>query len=277
MLKIKKLVVFLLAAAAMTAVSACTAGSVPEVTGDMITEVLSTGKSDAIIIRTENHTVLIDCGETNDGDEVVEYLQENGIDSVDYMFITHFDKDHVGGAAEVIENISVDKIVTPNYEGTNSEYESFVAAAETADLDITRLTASAYFTLDDCLFEVYPPLKSQYDEEDNDYSLAIKVTHGEDTLLFTGDAETERLKEIERQTEVAADFLKVPHHGRIDAESENFIKSVSPAYAVITCSKKEGAEEELLAILEEVGAEVYLNRDGDITVISTGKGIAVVQ
>ena len=73
------------------------------------------------------------------------------------------------------------------------------------------------------------------------------------------------------------DFLKVPHHGRIDDESETFINAVKPKYAVITCSKKEGGEEKLLALLDAAGSETYLTTGGTVTAVSTGSGITVTQ
>ena len=280
---LKKITAIALSAAAIFALCACETKvekvtyDVPEVTGDSKTTVFKTGKSDAIILETTGGTMIIDCGNTNDGDEIVEYLTANGITSVDYLIITHYDQDHVGGAAEVIENIDVGEIITPDYEGSNSEYTAFLTAAVNANKDITRLTESRVVTLGDVLFEIYPPLKSTYAEADNDYSIVVKATHGEDTFLYAGDAESDRIKELYDQLDLDVDFLKVPHHGRIDDESEGFINAVSPEYAVITCSKKEGADEELLALLDAAGAATYLNRDGDITAISTGSGITVTQ
>ncbi|MBQ9598585.1 MAG: MBL fold metallo-hydrolase [Clostridia bacterium] len=291
MFRIKKHIAVLTACVlAVITLCACTSGTktettatpsanteVPSVNGEYKTTVLKTGKSDAIILETTGGTMVIDCGEENDGDEVVEYLKANGITKVDYLVITHFDQDHVGGAAEVISNFSIGEIITPDYAGSNSEYTNFITAASNANYSITRLTESKTVTLGDVLFEIYPPLKSSYSESDNDYSIVVKATHGSDTFLYAGDAETERLKELYSQIDLDVDFLKVPHHGRIDTESANFIKAVSPKYAVVTCSKKEGADEELISLLSAANAATYLNRDGTITAVSTGSGITVTQ
>ncbi len=79
--------------------------------------ILKVGQADAIILQTENRTVVIDCGEEDDGDEVVEYLKNAGAEKIDYLFITHYDKDHVGGASEVLNNFKTDEIVMPDYAG----------------------------------------------------------------------------------------------------------------------------------------------------------------
>ena len=96
----------------------------PAVTGNMEFEIFKAGQADAIVMHTENHNVIIDCGEADDGDEILEYFTEKGITNADYIFITHFDKDHVGGFPEVIENITADNIIVPSYEGNNDEYEN---------------------------------------------------------------------------------------------------------------------------------------------------------
>lgn len=249
----------------------------PEVTGSFDFTILKIGQADAIILRTANHSVIIDCGEKDDGNEILEYLQTNTIDTVDYLFITHFDKDHVGGAANVIENVNVKSIITPDYEGTNAEYESYRASAERKSITPIRLKENMTFTLDDVLFEIFGPLKKAYKEGDNDFSLAIAATHGENTFLFAGDAEEERLTEIMSQTGKEYDFLKVPHHGRYNKKTKAFIEAVKPVYAVITCSKKNPAEEETVEVLENEKCDIYYTKDGDVNVASDGYKIEITQ
>lgn len=215
-----------------------TEAKLPEVTGNFDFTILKIGQADAIILRTANHNVIIDCGEKDDGDEILEYLQTNDINTVDYLFITHFDKDHVGGAAKVIEHINIKNIITSDYEGTNVEYENYIVTAQEKNITPILLTENISFTLDDVFFEILPPLKKVYKEGDNDFSLAIAATHGENTFLFAGDAEAERLTEIISQTGKTYNFLKVPHHGRYNKNTKAFIETIKPSYAVITCSKK---------------------------------------
>lgn len=252
--------------------------TLPQVTGEFKTTVLKSGKSDAIILESAEKNVLIDCGEENDGDKIVEYLNSQGKTRVDYLFITHFDQDHVGGVPYVMENMEVGEIITPNYEGNNNEYEVFKEALERLGKETTKLTENMTLTLDDVVYQIYPPLKSSYKTEDNDFSLVIKATHGEDTFLFTGDAMDSRIEELYSQIgDLSADFLKVPYHGNLLDSSEKFIKSVSPSYAVITCNKKEGADSDVISMLESEGAQTYLNRDGTVTAVSSGSGITVTQ
>ena len=76
---------------------------------------LSVGKADALVLQQGGHTVLIDTGEKDDGDKIVRFLKNQGIHAVDLLVITHFDKDHVGGAVNVLKHLDVNSILMPEY------------------------------------------------------------------------------------------------------------------------------------------------------------------
>ena len=133
------------------------------------------------------------------------------------------------------------------------------------------------FILDDCLFEIYPPLKSSYSNDDNDFSLVISVTHGNNKLLFAGDAEAERLSELSGQMYLKHDFLKVPHHGNWNKNTKQFLQSVSPSYAVITCSEKNPASDEIISCLDSLNCKTYLTQNGEVNIMSDGEKIEISQ
>lgn len=249
----------------------------PQAENEFNVAILKAGQADAIILKTKNHTAVIDCGEEDDGDEVVEYLTDTGTEMIDYLFITHFDKDHVGGASEVINSFEAAKIIMPDYVGTSDEYEAFTNTLQENNITPMLLVSKMTFTLDDVLFEVYPPQKKEYDEGDNDYSLVISVTHGENKFLFAGDAEKDRLQELQKQLDLDHDFLKMPHHGNFNKGTMDFIKRVTPQYTVITDSDKNPAEDKTVKALEAVGSEIYYTKDGDVRALSDGKAISIIQ
>lgn len=253
------------------------APSTPDVTGDLKVSILQSGQADAIILTTENHSAVIDCGEEDDGDDVVKYLKDNNIDSIDYLFITHFDKDHVGGFPEVVENFAVDNIIVPDYEGANKEYKEYLNSVSENNLEVTALSDDMSFILSDCLFEVNPPQKKSYTEGDNDFSLVISLTHGSNKFLFAGDAESERTKEILQNFKGEYDFLKVPHHGRYNSATKQLLTSVRPKYAVITDSEKNPAEDEVLKRLNDIGCITYQTKDGSVYISSDGEKIEINQ
>ena len=71
---------------------------------------LDVGNADCIVIRTENRTTVIDTATSISSNIIFEYLNEKGIDRIDVLIITHFDKDHVGSASKIINNIKVDRV-----------------------------------------------------------------------------------------------------------------------------------------------------------------------
>ncbi|MDO5311377.1 MAG: MBL fold metallo-hydrolase, partial [Clostridia bacterium] len=251
--------------------------SAPAAESEFEVTVLNEGQADAMLLHTKEHNVIIDCGEEDDGDELVKYLSDRGVERIDYVFITHFDKDHVGGFPELVENIAADKIIVPDYEGTNSEYKKYVKAVEENGLTVIRLTEDMAFVLDDVMFEASPPQKKSYAEGDNDFSIAVSVTHGDNSFLFTGDAEEERISEIVERFGREYDFLKVPHHGRYNKNTGVLIDTVKPKYAVICDSAKNPAEDRVTALLTAAGSEIYCTKDGTVSVKSDGSKITVAQ
>lgn len=250
---------------------------VPIVSGDFDFTILEAGKADAIFMQTQNHSIILDCGEKDDGDKLVELLREKDISNVDYIFITHFDKDHVGGFPEIMENATASNIIVPDYEGNNNEYKKYLKTVNNKNLTVTSLAEDISFTLDDVLFEVSAPKKRSYSEDDNDFSLVISATHGENTFLFAGDAEKERLSEILSDFGKKYDFLKVPHHGKYNENTEKFLNTIKPTYSVICDSKKNPAEEETISVLESLGSEIYTTKDGTVNVSSDGSEIKIIQ
>lgn len=231
---------------------------------------LKTGKADAIVLQTAAHTVVIDCGEKNDGDKVVDLLEENGVESIDYMILTHYDKDHIGGAAKVLKNLTVQNVIAADYTENSSEYKKLTAAMETQNLTFQMPDEPITFTLDDAVFTVYPHEAADYkDGFDNNCSLVTKIVHHDNTLLFAGDAMQERLSEIMDIGD--CDLLKVPYHGRDIANLPAFLDAVTPEYAVISTSE-DYLSENVLTALQDRDVQTFVTcRDGNITAVSDGQ------
>ena len=232
------------------------------------------GKADAFLLTTGSSAVLIDTGETKLGSELLSHLAEAGIDRLDCLLITHFDKDHVGGAAAVLAGIPVDRVLQSNCPKDSDEYAAYTAALAEAGLSPVTVTETYAFTLDGVCYTVDPPRKDDYEDSDsNNSSLIVTVENGKNRLLFSGDAETERLAEFIAYSGRSCDFLKVPYHGHAQEGLAELIASVKPAVAVITSSEKEPEDEETLELLEEAGAEVYLTRVAPVRIVSDGETI----
>ncbi|MDD7515973.1 ComEC/Rec2 family competence protein [Ruminococcus flavefaciens] len=259
------------AASIIAAVSlcSCTKNTVPADAKEMKVTFFDVGKADSMVIQTDTGTVVIDCGEKGDGKKIVSLLNESGTTTIDYLIITHFDKDHVGGAPKVLNNFEVLNVLTPDYEGNNDEYAKYVKTIEEKNIHPTKLTSDMSFNLDDVKFTVYAPKKTFYGEDDeNDFSLVTKVVHHNNTLLFTGDAMEQRLDEI--MDIGRCTLLKVPYHGRKLDNIGDFLKAVKPKCAVVCTSNTEfsGKVQDLLSDMKIQTYATCFN--GNITATSNG-------
>lgn len=236
---------------------------------------IDVGKGDCILITTQNTAVLVDTGYADTADTVLETLDKKQIDSLDYLIITHFDRDHVGGAADILEQIPADEIITPDYKENSDEYNAFKKKAKT--MPWTKLTSRRDILLDTAALQITPPEKEKYGQ-DNDYSLVLRLSHGQNTFLFAGDAQEERIEELLAEGNLSASCLKVPHHGRPENNSEAFFAAVRPQIAIITCDEGSPAPEEVAettSLLEALGCRVYTTQSGTITAQSDGKTLDV--
>ena len=235
------------------------------------------GKADAILLTTAESAVLIDAGEKGFGKTILAYLEERGVEKLDYLIVTHFDKDHVGGAAKVINNIAVGTVLQSNCPKDSEEYEKYVKALANAGIEPVTVREVLTFALDGVTYTVDPPRQETYaDDPSNNSSLIVTVVNGADRFLFTGDAQTARLAEFLSGDVPACDVLKLPHHGKDEPLLAALLDAARPAYAVITSSDEEPESDATIEALERAGAAVLLTRNGAVTLRSDGDGVKVL-
>lgn len=244
--------------------------------------ILQVGKADAIVVQNGDETMVIDAGEEEDGEEVVSFLTNQGIQRVDTLIITHFDRDHVGGADTIVENMEIGQVLIPNYQGDSIEYADFMEALENQEIIPQRLNDIAEFKLGAADVLVEPPVSYEVPEGvveyDNNLSLITTVTHGEKRLLFAGDIEKQGIRDwIAEGNAQECDFLKVPHHGVYSKATEELLEVTTPEYAVICSSNKNAAETKILDLLKKYDVRTLETKDGNVTVISDGYDLEVLQ
>ncbi len=256
------------------------------VTGAIDVAVLSVGKADAIVITTQNKTVVIDAGESDDGGKVLNYLNEKGRSVIDLLIITHYDRDHVGGADRLLNFAEVKQIIRPDYVGVREEYDLFLQTVQDLQVPDTALPCGGEdvtLTLDDIELTINSPLKDNYvnDEgiqQDNDFSLVVRLRHGAKAFVFAGDAEDTRLAElIVGKKNWKADFLKLPYHGNFTDLTSTFFQMVGPDYAVACDSDKNPMATETVAALATLGCKTYGTRDGTVVCHSDGVTLSITQ
>lgn len=231
--------------------------------------ILNTGKSDAIILTFDGETMVIDAGEAENGEDVISYLKSCGIDKIKYFLITHFDNDHVGGASAVVNGISVQNVIIPDYVRDSKNYNSFMSALNLKNISPVTLLDNMNISLGNAVISLYPSERTEpytKDGDDNAFSIVSIAEYNGVRLLFAGDAESKRIKELlNSDIELGCDFIKVPHHGKKDgSESAELAEAVSAKYAVITDSDDEPASEKVLKAYKDLGTEVFETKNGAV-------------
>lgn len=236
----------------------------------------------ALVVTPEGQRVLFDAGTNKDGKRLAKRFKDEGVDSLDVLVVSHFDKDHVGGADKVLEAVSVARVVMPAYEKESEQYTQFLDALEDCpdtQVDILETGEALAIPLEGGVsLRVTAAHEKDYGkDEENDFSLASRLVYGSTRFLFPGDAEDARQRELLEEGDVRCDVLKVPHHGRLHPATEAFLTEAMPRIAFIPDGEEEPADPELLALLEKLGTEVCRTQDGDLTVLSDGDKVWVEE
>ena len=245
----------------------------PEPT-EMKMEVLSTGDSDCILISADGYTILCDLADRDDYELIEAKLREWDVKKIDCIYLTHYDKDHIGSAGAIFRDFEIGEIVGPNYQSKTSEYAELMTYIKSRKMELRRLTAAERKNYGALSVTVNVPSKQYYADE-NDYSLILTLRYGDTAFLLCGDAMKERLTEALPAVGGHYDLVKLPHHGEYNKAVESLIKSATPGYAV-SCVASEGeVEAKLVSLLSRYGVKSFFTCEGGVSVVSDGKTLAV--
>ncbi len=235
------------------------------------------GKADAFLLRMSRHAVLIDAGEDDDAPEILDYLADNGITELDCLILTHFDKRSIGGAQELLESVPARRILMPDAAKDSTTAEMLFAAMQ--GMNTEKVTQDTAFEMDGVSIAVMPAKGQDYGEEtDNNVSLAVSVTHGQNSFLFAGDIMEPRIAEMAAAGQLTPHtVLKMPCHGQNIPGLAQLLDAVKPRIAVIPASVKNPPAGETLSMLEGRGVRWYSTHQGSITLVSDGYSVAVSQ
>jgi competence protein ComEC len=243
------------------------------------------GQGDAILIKTPDHQkILIDGGPDN---TIINKLGENlpfYDKEIDLMILTHPHADHVTGLVEVLKRYKVKKILATGVLCTTSEYIAWLEEIKKQKIPMEIAQAGQIISFGENLkLEILYPLEDlsgKQFENLNNSSVVGKLTFGETSFLFTGDAETEVEKKlISSNFDFKVDVLKVAHHGSKNATSQEFLDKVQPKFAVISVGAKNKfghPSQGTINRLKKMNAQVFrTDKDGDVRISSNGEKIEV--
>lgn len=239
---------------------------------------LDVGQGDSIFIELPNNeTMLIDAAESNQSENIINYIKNLNYQKIDYVIGTHPHTDHIGGLKDIINTFEIGKIYMPKAVSTTKTYENLLQTIKDKNLKINTAKAGISIIDTDTLkINILAPNNDTYTELNN-YSVVTKITYGTTKFLFMGDAE--KLSENEIKEDVSADVIKIGHHGSNTSSGLNFIKKVNAKYGIISVglnNKYNLPKEETITNWENSGTKIYLtSTNGTITATSDGTNIKI--
>lgn len=243
---------------------------------DLSVHFIDVGKADGIYIRCNGKHILIDSGDVEYSGQVTNYLKRQGVENLDLVVATHFDKDHIGGMANVIMEFDVKKFLMPDLPGDllpeSSAYEGMAFALGYRQVPVEGPSVGDGFSLGGLQIQVLGPQKVYDDMNDN--SIILKMTYGDVSFLFMGDAEENAEKDLLAQGyDLRSTVLKVGHHGSKTSTSQELLDAVKPQAAVISVGEdgNELPKTQVLDRLSENGVSVFrTDLNGTIIMATNG-------
>ena len=254
--------------------------------GTLTVAFLDIGQGDSILIRSPNGmTMLIDGGNSDrDANEVIlPKLREWGAEKLDVMLPTQPDADHIGGLPEVLENFPVETVALTGQVHTTQVYERFLTDIRDTRVNTIQVRTGTTIPFDPTLkIEVlWPEDRFVQDPNDrNNASIVFRLTYGQVSFMFPGDAEGQAERAIlAGGADLRSAVLKVGHHGSRTSTSEAFLEAIDPQIAVISAGQGNRyghPHPEVLDRLNQAGVQIYrTDLSGTITITTDGSTLNV--
>ena len=244
---------------------------------EMAVHFIDVGQGDATLFQTTNGSVLVDCSESQYGDDIVEYLRVQGVTELEYFIITHPDEDHMGAAAYILQNIEVKTFVMNGQEKSTQFFSKALDVIDEKGIEAVIAVPGDVFTVGALQMKIFGP--QQYlveDDEWNEASLIIHATYGNRSFLLTGDAEKKGESDLVEHygNQIKCDVFSAGHHGSKTSNSPELLAAAKPTYVVISCgegNKFGHPHQEALDAFADIGAIVYRTDElGSIVFVTDG-------
>jgi len=242
--------------------------------GHLAVHFIDVGQGDSIFIQTSSHHVLIDGGDR--GHTVPNYLKARGADTIHIMIGTHAHADHIGGLINVMQELTVEEVIDPAVVHTTRTFEDYLTMIDQKDIIFTEGRAGMQRTIGNGKqLEILHPEHPSSNHLNNS-SIVVKVTYGDISFLFTGDAEAAAEQEMLTRSgqSLTSTVLKVGHHGSRTSTTPAFLSAVDPEVSVITAgagNRYGHPHEEVLTRLSHNQVDIYrTDIHGNIIVSTDG-------
>jgi len=247
---------------------------------DFLVHFIDVGQADCALLEYNGKFMLIDGGNREDGQLVVSYLQNQGVEELEAVVCSHAHEDHVGGLPAVLAVYPTKAVYAPTNDYASKVFDDFVYYADQQGLSVTIPAPGDILSLGDVTATVLGPVKTYPDA--NNTSIVLKVTFDNTSFLFTGDMETQAETDMMNYWEdqpglFDVDVLKVGHHGSNTSTGYRFLYEVTPAYGVISVGEGNSyghPHEEPMSRLRQAGVTILRTDDlGSVIAHSDGETV----
>lgn len=222
---------------------------------------LDIGQGQSVVLHSKRATALIDCGSksyVDAGDVTADYLRSIGVDTLDYVVLSHYHADHCNGLPVLVSRMKVKRLILPDIEEDDELRGKVLALAERCGVPVSFVRETQTLPLGDASVTVYPPVA---EGDMNEEGLTALCTTGNFDALFTGDmdANTEYLL-IAAYPLPDIEVLMAGHHGSRYSTGGDLLAEVKPEVGVVSCGAGNSyghPHEEALRRLTDAGAAVY--------------------
>ena len=238
---------------------AASASTVDSVNAPFEMHFIDVGQALSVLIECDGQFMLYDGGNVDDGSLVVSYLQNQGVEGLEYVFCSHAHEDHVGGLAAALAYFPANHVYAPVTEASTKCFQDFVKYTQQQGLQVEVPAVGTTWQLGGATITQLGPV-AQYSDT-NDTSIVLRIDYGATSFLLTGDMEADAERDLVNSgANLKVDVLQVGHHGSSTSTSYVFLNAVLPEMGIISCgvnNKYGHPHEETLSILRDAGVDVY--------------------
>lgn len=222
---------------------------------------LDVGQGAAVLMKNRSSTMLYDAGPpgvktVQEIEKILPFYDR----TIDLLILSHPDKDHFGGAQELLQRSSVRLVVVNGQHPNESEWRHLMQEVKDRNIPVIALASGDTIRNGNQHINILHPAKDFFFPDDNQNSLVLKVSQNQKTFLLTGDID----ELIEYQlassgTLLDAEYAQIPHHGSKYSSSADFLKTVSPRLAVIQTGRNRYGHphKEVLERLSRLGIKYH--------------------
>lgn len=205
--------------------------------GAFIITVLDVGQGQCVCMRSGGFTAVVDCGGSGSsaGGRAAQWLDRQGADRLDVLILTHYDRDHVNGAAALLARVPVDAVWLPETDFDPESRAEVEEAALAAGAELRSVTADTTLPFPGGTLQIFAPVS---DRNDNAACVSVLYSAGEYDMLITGDLDAAgEYALLERHALPRVELYVAGHHGSARSSTEALLETIRPETVFVSVGR----------------------------------------